>query len=83
MLSSILIALTRFTRCFSGLMICSIYLDKSITRIESRTTITSLCTFSEQLDSLLDRLDNRCMILEASLLIAGVGNKMAPVTVAV
>jgi hypothetical protein len=62
MLSSVLTALTRFTRCCSWLMIYSIHLDESATRVESYTTVTSLCTFSEQLDSLLDRLDNRRMM---------------------
>jgi hypothetical protein len=40
-------------------MMCSIYLNEFATRVESCTTVTSLFTFFEQLDSLLDRLDNR------------------------
>jgi hypothetical protein len=42
-------------------MICSIHLDESATHVESCMTVISLCTFSGQLDSLLDRLDNRRM----------------------
>jgi hypothetical protein len=83
MLSSVLTALTRFTRRCSGLMMCFIHLDESTTRVESCTTVTSLCTFSEQLDGLLDCLDNRCTMhsFKASLLIAGVGNETTHVTV--
>jgi hypothetical protein len=43
-------------------MICAIHLDESITCVENYMTVTSLCTFSGQLDSLLDRLDNRRMM---------------------
>jgi hypothetical protein len=42
-------------------MICSTHLDESTARVKSRAVVTSLSTFFGQLDSLLDRLDNRCM----------------------
>jgi hypothetical protein len=58
MLSSTLTALINFTSCCSGLMMCSIYFDEFATRVESYITVLSLCTFSEQLDSFLNRLDN-------------------------
>jgi hypothetical protein len=41
-------------------MTCSIQHDEFATCVESCTAVTSLCTFSKQLDSLLNRLDNRC-----------------------
>jgi hypothetical protein len=62
MLSSILTALTCFSRCCNGLMICFTHVDKSAARVKSCAAATTLCTFSGQLDSLLDRLDNRRMM---------------------
>jgi hypothetical protein len=35
--------LKNFTRCFAGLIMCLIYIDESVTRVGSCTTITSLC----------------------------------------
>jgi hypothetical protein len=61
MLSLVLTTLTCFSRCCSGLMICSTHLDEFATCVKSYTVVMSLCTFSGQLDSLIDRLDNRRM----------------------
>jgi hypothetical protein len=38
---------------------CLIHIDESATRLDSCMTVTSLCTFSEKLDNLLDCLDNQ------------------------
>jgi hypothetical protein len=40
-------------------MMYSIHIDESAILVESCTAVTSLCTFYEQSDSLLDRLDNQ------------------------
>jgi hypothetical protein len=45
-LSSVLTTLTCFSRCSSGLMICSSHLDESATRVRSCAVATSMCTFS-------------------------------------
>jgi hypothetical protein len=45
MLSLVLIALMSFTRCYNGLMMCSLHLDEFTTRVESCTAVTSLCNF--------------------------------------
>jgi hypothetical protein len=62
MLSSVLTALTFFFRCCSGLMIWSTHVDESVTRVKNCAAATSLCTFSRQLDNLLNRMDNRRMM---------------------
>jgi hypothetical protein len=62
MLSLVLTALICFPRCCSGLMICSTHLDESATRVKSCAAVASLCTFSRQLDNLLDHVDNRFMM---------------------
>jgi hypothetical protein len=43
-------------------MMFSIYLDESATCVESCMNVTSLYTFSDQLDNFFDHLDNRCMM---------------------
>jgi hypothetical protein len=50
---------------------------------KTRAVVMSLCTFSGQLDSLLDHLDTgvRHTVLEPSLFIASAGNKMVSITV--
>jgi hypothetical protein len=84
MLSSVLTALTCFSRCCSGLMICSTHLDGSAARVKSCAAITSLCTLGSWTVCLTACITGaRCTVLEASLLIANVGNKTAPITVAV
>jgi hypothetical protein len=42
---------------------CSIHIDESVTRVDYCMVVTSsVYIFFEKLNSLLDRLDNRCMI---------------------
>jgi hypothetical protein len=61
-LSSVLPALTYFSQCCGGLIICFTHLDESVARVKSYVGTMFVCTFLGQLDSLLDRLDNRCMM---------------------
>jgi hypothetical protein len=49
--------LVTLPRCYTGLMMCSIHLDKSATRVIRCTTVTSSRTFFIKLNRLLDRLD--------------------------
>jgi hypothetical protein len=51
------------TRCYNGLMMCYIHLDESAIHMSKATRLSHLCIlFAKKLDSLLDRLDNRCIM---------------------
>jgi hypothetical protein len=55
--------LISFTRYHTGLMMRSIHIDESTTRVSSAARPSRLCIpFSKKLDSLLDCLDNRRMM---------------------
>jgi hypothetical protein len=62
-LPSILSLIISLTRCRTGLIMCSIHIDKSAIHVSIAARQSRLCVyFSKKLDSLLDRLDNRRMM---------------------
>jgi hypothetical protein len=62
-LPSIFNLLIIFTRCCTGLIMCSIHIDESAIHVSAATRPSRLCVpFSEKLDSLLICLDNRLMM---------------------
>jgi hypothetical protein len=85
MLSSVLNLLMTFTRCCSGLIKCSIHLDESAPHVLKAAQLSHLCVFlliSWTICLTVLITDAWCMVLEASLLIAGAGIKMTLVTLA-
>jgi hypothetical protein len=60
MLPSIFNLLVTFIRCCTDLMMCSIHIDESVIHVLTVARSSRFCVpFSERLDNLLDRLDNR------------------------
>jgi hypothetical protein len=62
---------------------CSMHIDESSIHVSIATWSSHLCVlFSEKLDSLFDRLDARCTVLEMNHLNVGAKTETAPITVA-
>jgi hypothetical protein len=84
MLPSIFNLLVTFIRCCTDLMMCLIHIDEFVIHVLTVARPSRLCVpFSERLDNLLDRLDNRRTICGSWNDTSESGIKMTLITIAV
>jgi hypothetical protein len=77
--------LISLTRCRTGLMMCSIYIDESATHVAYCMTVTSLCTFSLKGWTVCLTVwitGTRCTILKTMHSSGRAGMERTPITVA-
>jgi hypothetical protein len=83
--TNLLLRWSASSRCYTGMMMCSIYIDESATRVDCCTTVTSsvyLFLKSWTVCLTVWITDTWCTVLKAAHLSGSVGVKSTPITIA-